>query len=93
MVTPTKDKMAKAEKLSKSIVKDLDSIVNLYFNNYDSAKELFETANMDWKKHCYNVNRRQKLVKVDINAFEKRVKEIIADNPQFQDKTIDFTKL
>ena len=85
----------KAEKLSKSMVKDLGDIVDLYFNHFDENKEKFDLANLQWKQHCYNVNRRQKLVKVPFDAFEKEVARVVAANPKFQPKkeVINLTEL
>ena len=85
------ERRLKADKLGKSIAKDLNDIVDLYFNNYDEKK--FEATNLHWKKHCYNINNRQQLVKAEPEAFKNRVAKIISENPQFQNNVIDFTKL
>lgn len=95
MITKSKETLEKAEKLSKSMVKDLGDIVDLYFNNFEENSKKFEVANLQWKKHCFNVNRRQKLIKVPFDAFEKEIARIVAENPKFQPKkeVINLTQL
>ncbi len=83
----------KADKLSDSMYADLRRIVELYFSNFEENKENFDKLNLEWKKHCYNINRRQKLFRFSSSAFEIEVDKVISNNPQFQPKIVDFTKL
>lgn len=82
----------RSKELGEVYQKELNDLLNFYFNNYETAKADFEKINLEWKKLCQKVNNKQKVIRLKLTAFEDEAKRIIAENPQFQDVT-DITKL
>ena len=91
----TKRKEQKAKDIGGNYKKDLDELLNYYFSNFETLKGEYEKINTEWKKHCYNMNRTQNIVRINPKGFEIEVAKIISENPQFQvkEETVNFNKL
>lgn len=90
----SKSRSVKAKELGEASRKDLNELLNFYFSNFEENKQNFDKINLEWKKHCYNINNRQKLITIKSDSFEVEVARIIEETPEFKDNQIvDLTKL
>lgn len=87
----------KLAELHKIYKERLDGYLGTYFNGWSDIEEeneiSYDTLNKSWVTYCVNANRTQKYVDLKVKAFEEEVTRIISENPQFQPKVVDFTKL
>jgi hypothetical protein len=82
----------KAKDMGDTYEKELNELLGWYFNDYEANKDFYDKVNLEWKKLCQQVNGRQSIIKLRVDAFEKEVERIISENPAFQTVT-DLTKI
>lgn len=74
-------KRKEQEKLTEFHTSILNSFVKTYLSKkYENKQEMqiaFETCNKQWKKHCAQINSKEKLISLKKTAFESQVKIVI----------------
>lgn len=82
----------KAKQLGEEYANELNQLLSWYFGDYEANKDFFDKVNLEWKKMCQQVNGKQKLISLRLDAFEKEVERIKSENPQFQ-SVINLTEI